>query len=79
MIDLKYSLVIEATTDPNFLWFYSPILKVHWDRPFVEIAFTKLSGEWKKRRCFDEQTFRSEPNDQSTVVIQNERRLEPAA
>ena len=27
MIDLKYDLVIEATTDPNFFWFYSPALE----------------------------------------------------
>ena len=27
MIDLKYSLVIEATTDPNFFGFYSPDLE----------------------------------------------------
>lgn len=27
MIDLKYSLVIEATADPNFFCFYSPELE----------------------------------------------------
>ena len=27
MIDLKYSLVIEATEDPTFLAFYSPDLE----------------------------------------------------
>ena len=27
MIDLKYSLVIEATADPNFFSFYSPNLE----------------------------------------------------
>ena len=27
MIDMKYSLVIEATEDPNFFGFYSPDLK----------------------------------------------------
>jgi predicted RNase H-like HicB family nuclease len=27
MIDLKYSLVIEATDDPNFFGFYSPDLQ----------------------------------------------------
>ena len=27
MIDLKYSLIIEATEDPNFFGFYSPDLK----------------------------------------------------
>lgn len=27
MIDLKYSLVIEATDDPNFFGFYSPELE----------------------------------------------------
>jgi predicted RNase H-like HicB family nuclease len=28
MIDLKYSLVIEATEDPSFFAFYSPDLEV---------------------------------------------------
>ena len=27
MIDLKYSLIIEATKDPNFFGFYSPDLE----------------------------------------------------
>ena len=27
MIDLKYSLVVEATEDPNFFGFYSPDLE----------------------------------------------------
>ena len=27
MIDLKYSLIIEATNDPNFFGFYSPDLE----------------------------------------------------
>ena len=27
MIDLKYDLVIEATADPNFFGFYSPLLE----------------------------------------------------
>lgn len=27
MIDLKYDLVIEATADPNFFGFYSPVLE----------------------------------------------------
>lgn len=27
MIDLKYSLIIEATDDPNFFGFYSPELE----------------------------------------------------
>ncbi len=27
MVDLKYSLIIEATADPNFFGFYSPDLE----------------------------------------------------
>ena len=27
MIDLKYGLIIEATADPNFFGFYSPVLE----------------------------------------------------
>jgi len=29
MIDIKYSLIIEATEDPNFFGFYSPEIPVH--------------------------------------------------
>jgi len=47
MIDLKYSLVIEATDDPNFFGSYSPDLEVFPVSAIPsKIAFTKPVGEW---------------------------------
>jgi hypothetical protein len=48
MIELKYSLVIEATEDPNFFGFYSPELEgfTGVGTP-LKIACTKLNGEWR--------------------------------
>ena len=57
MIDLKYSLIIEATDDPNFFGFYSPELEgftgvghsiedcLHKARSGVE-EHLKLLAEW---------------------------------
>jgi predicted RNase H-like HicB family nuclease len=78
MIDLKYSLVIEATEDPTFFGFYSPDLegftgvghsiedclyKAKWG---VEehIALLKERGLLVPKR-----------NPNPTIVIQNEKRL----
>jgi hypothetical protein len=45
MLDLAYSLVIEATDDPTFLGFYSPDLEGFrgWGPP-LRIVFTKRGG-----------------------------------
>jgi hypothetical protein len=48
MIDLKYSLVIEATDDPTFFGFYSPDLKA--SRALgtpLKTVFIKPSGAWR--------------------------------
>lgn len=78
MIDLKYSLVIEATEDPNFFSFYSPDLegftgvghsiedclyKAKWGME-EHIAFLKEQGLPRPKR-----------NPNPKVIIQNEKRL----
>ena len=79
MIELKYSLVIEATEDPTFFGFYSPDLegftgvghsiedclyKAKWGME-EHIAFLKERG-----------TPIPKANPNPTVVIRNEKRLE---
>jgi predicted RNase H-like HicB family nuclease len=82
MIDLKYSLVIEATTDPAFFGFYSPDLE-----GFTGIGHSVEDCLYKAKWGMEEHVVLLEehhipvpgPNANPTVVIQNERRLEPAA
>ena len=82
MIDLKYSLVIEATQDPNFFGFYSPdlegfngvgnsiedcIYKARWGM----IEHVEVMKEMKMAI--------PAPNPDPTVMIVNERQLAQAA
>ena len=82
MIDLKYSLVIEATEDPGFFGFYSPDL----------LGFTGVGHSIEdcmyKARCGIEEHVAllmeaglpvPDSNPDPTVVIQNERRAHAAA
>lgn len=82
MIDLKYSLVIEATTDPTLFGFYSPDLE-----GFTGIGHSVEDCLYKAKWGMEEHVDLllenhlpvPEPNANPTVVIQNERRFEPAA
>ncbi|MEK6289549.1 MAG: type II toxin-antitoxin system HicB family antitoxin [Acidobacteriota bacterium] len=82
MIDLKYSLVIEATTDPTFFGFYSPDLE-----GFTGIGHSVGDCLYKAKWGMEEHVVVlqehdlpvPEPNANPTVVIQNERPLESAA
>jgi len=82
MIDLKYSLVIEATADPSFFGFYSPDLE-----GFTGVGHSIEDCLYKARWGMEEHVSLlreqnltiPEPNPNSTVVVQNEQRLEPAA
>jgi predicted RNase H-like HicB family nuclease len=82
MIDLKYSLVIEATADPNFFGFYSPDLE-----GFSGVGHSIEDCLYKARWGMEEHValLREKhlpvPNASTnpTVVIQNERRAEAAA
>lgn len=82
MIDLKYSLVIEATEDPNFFGFYSRDLE-----GFTGIGHSVEDCLYKAKWGMEEHIALLKekgfpipaPNSDPTVVIQNESRLEEVA
>ncbi len=82
MIDVKYSLVIEATEDPLFFAFYSPDLE-----GFSGVGNSIEDCLYKARWGMEEHTALLKEhglpvptaNPNPTVVIRNERRLEAAA
>jgi predicted RNase H-like HicB family nuclease len=82
MLELKHSLVIEATEDPSFFGFYSPDLE-----GFTGVGHSVEDCLYKARWGMEEHLALlaeqnlpvPEPNPNPTVVVQNERRLEPAA
>jgi len=82
MIDLKYSLVIEATADPNFFGFYSLDLE-----GFSGVGHSIEDCLYKARWGMEEHVALlrennlpiPDPSPNPTVVIQNERRAEAAA
>jgi len=79
MIDLKYSLVIEATDDPEFFGFYSPELE-----GFTGIGHSVedclYKAKWGILEHINLLKEKGLPipkeNPNPTVIIQNERRLE---
>lgn len=80
MIDLKYSLVIEATEDPNFFGFYSPDLE-----GFTGVGHSIEDCIYKARHGMEEHTALlkerrlsiPKPNPSPIITIQNEHRLQP--
>ena len=82
MIDLKYALVIEATTDPNFFGFYSPDLE-----GFTGVGHSIEDCVYKARWGMEEHVallreqglLVPEVNPNPTIVIQNEARAEAVA
>ncbi len=82
MIDLKYSLVIEATADPSFFGFYSEELE-----GFTGVGHSVEDCLYKARWGMNEHValLREQgltvpaPNPNPTVVVRNEQRLESAA
>jgi len=82
MIDLKYSLVIEATDDPTFFAFYSPELE-----GFTGVGHSVEDCLYKAKWGMEEHVALlremnlpvPEPNRRPTVTIQNEARGEAAA
>jgi len=79
MIDLKYSLIIEATGDPSFFGFYSPDLE-----GFTGVGHSIEDCLYKAKWGMEEHVALlkerglsvPKPNPNPTVVVQNERRLE---
>lgn len=77
MIDLKYSLVIEATEDPNFFGFYSPDLE-----GFTGVGHSIEDCLYKARWGMEEHVVLlkenglpvPEENKNPTVTIKNARK-----
>jgi len=82
MIELKYSLVIEATEDPSFFGFYSPDLE-----GFTGVGHSIEGCLYKAKwgmieyiALLEERELPiPEPNPNPTIVIQNEERLAAVA
>ena len=82
MIDLRYSLVIEATEDPSFFAFYSPDLE-----GFTGVGNSIEDCLYKARWGMEEHTALlkekglpvPKPNPNPTITIRNEKRLKAAA
>jgi predicted RNase H-like HicB family nuclease len=81
MIQLPYALVVEATEDPDFFGFYSPDLE-GFSGVGHSIEDCLYQARWGMQDHVN--TMREQgltvpaPNPNPTVVIQNERKLEPA-
>ena len=81
MIELKYSLIIEATEDPTFFGFYSPDLE-----GFTGVGHSIEDCLYKAKWGMEEHVAllreRGLPiptaNPNPTITIHNERRLEAA-
>jgi predicted RNase H-like HicB family nuclease len=82
VIDLKYSLVIEATSDPNFFGFYSTDLE-----GFTGVGHSiegclykaKWGMEEHVALLVDQNLPVPKHNSNPTVVVRNEAALAPAA
>jgi predicted RNase H-like HicB family nuclease len=80
MLDLKYSLVIEATEDPNFFGFYSPDLEgfTGVGNSIEDCLYKAKWGMEEHVALLEEQKLPiPEQNPNPTVVVQNEKRLQP--
>ena len=81
MIDLKYSLIIEATNDPNFFGFFSPELQ-----GFTGIGHSIEDCLYKARWGMEEHLALlkeqrlpiPEQNPNPKVVVQNTGQVAPA-
>ncbi len=80
MIDLPYSLIIEATEDPDFFGFYSPDLE-GFSGVGHSVEDCLYKAKWGMQEHVSLLKDRGLPipsiNPQPTIVIQNERELEP--
>jgi predicted RNase H-like HicB family nuclease len=81
MLDLKYSLVIEATADPTFFGFYSPELEgfTGVGHSIEDCIYQAKWGMEEHLALLREQGLPvPEPNANPTVTVQNESRLAAA-
>lgn len=81
MIDLKYSLVIEATEDPDFFGFYSPDLGgfTGVGHSVEDCLYKAKWGMMEHVNLLKEKGLSvPETTANPTIVIRNEKRLEAA-
>ena len=81
MIDLRYSLVIEATEDPTFFSFYSPDLEgFSGVGHCVEDCLYKAKWGMEEHRQVLKESGLPIPqaNPNPKITIQNEKQLEPS-
>ena len=79
MIDLEYSLIIEATDDPNFFGFYSEELEGFTGVGHsIEDCVYKAKWGMQEHVSLLKEEGRSvpPPNPNPTVTIQNQRQME---
>lgn len=79
MIELQYSLVIEATTDPTFFGFYSPDLDgfTGTGHSIEDCLYNAKWGMEEHVALLKERSLPvPRPNSTATILIQNERKLE---
>ncbi len=77
MIDLKYSLVIEATREPNYFGFYSPKLEgfTGIGHSIEDCIYKAKWGMAEHVKLLREQGLPVPPEDTDPkIVIQNEKR-----
>jgi predicted RNase H-like HicB family nuclease len=75
MIDLRYSLVVEATTDPTFFSFYSPELEgfTGVEHSIEDCVYQAKWGMEEHVALLKEQGRTvPEPNPNPTITVQNE-------
>ncbi|PYI95862.1 MAG: HicB family protein [Verrucomicrobia bacterium] len=80
MITLPYSLIIEATDDPDFFGFYSPDLEgfTGIGHSIEDCVYKARSGMADHVEVIRQQGLPVPPsNPNPTIVIQNERKLQP--
>jgi len=81
MIQLPYSLVVEATEDPDFFGFYSPDLEgfTGIGHSIEDCLYQALWGMKDHAQTLREHGLPiPPPNPNPSIVVQNERKLEPA-
>ncbi len=82
MIEPKYSLIIEATSDPNFFGFYSPDLEGFTGVGHsIEDCLYKAKGGMEEHVALltDQKLPVPVINPNPTVIVQNEAELAPVA
>lgn len=80
MIELKYSLIIEATEDPLFFGFYSPDLEGFTGTGHsIEDCLYKAKWGMEEHVALlkERDLLVPKPNPTATILIQNERKFEP--